>query len=132
MTIETRSQARGPGRRQRGEERGEHEVTVRLATSEKAALAAAASREGLALGAFIAQAATDRARYRAAPVEAVKRAALAELIRISGLLCRAESLLNQAITGAPCQDLAPAVAYTMKVLAQVDDATVLAARRSPR
>jgi hypothetical protein len=137
MTIETRSPVRGSGRRERGEERREHKVTVRLTPSETAALADAARREGVALGAFIARAATDRAEYRAAPVEAVQRAAIAELTRISGLLCSAEALLNQAITvllstGAPCQNLAFAVAYTMKVLAQVDDATVLAARRRPR
>lgn len=137
MTIETGSRVRGSSRRERSEERREHRVTIRLTPSEMAALADAARREGLALAAFVAQAATDRAEYRAAPVGAVQRAAIAELIRISGLLCSADALLNQAITvppssGAACQDLAAAIAYTMNVLAQVDEATVLAARRGPR
>jgi hypothetical protein len=137
MTIETRLPVRGSSRRQRGEERREHRVTIRLTPSEMAALTDAARREGLALAAFVAQAATDRAEYRAAPVGAVQRATIAELIRISGLLCSAEALLNRAIavllsTGAPCQELATAIAYTMKVLAQVDDATLLAARGGRR
>jgi hypothetical protein len=137
MTIETRSRVSGPSRRERGEERREHRVTVTLSPSEKAALADAARREGVALAAFIGQAAIDRAEYRAAPVGAVQRASIAELIQLSGLLCSAEALLNQAIpvllsTGAPSEDLAPAIAHIMKVLAQVDDATVLALRRRPR
>jgi hypothetical protein len=102
-----------------------------------AALADAARREGWALAAFVAQSATDRAEYRAAPVGAVQRAAIAELIRISGLLCSAEALLSEAVavllsTGAPCQEVATAIAYTMKVLAQVDDATLPAAQRGRR
>jgi hypothetical protein len=60
-----------------------------------------------------------------------QRETLAELVRLAGLIRRAGTLLNQAIarprsTGAPGPDLALAVAYTMKILARVDDATTAA------
>jgi hypothetical protein len=108
-------------------------VSVRLSAGEKAALEGAAARQGLALGAYIAQEALNAAELRAAPVGMVQREALAELIRVAGLVRRVGVNLNQAVarlnaTGEPGLDLGPAAAYCMRVVRQVDETAMIVRR----
>lgn len=129
----TGSPANGRGRRQRGAEPRRHPVKVFLSASEKATLAAAAGRDGLALGAFIAIAATERAEYRAAPVDAVHRAALAELIEIREPLRRSSQVFAAAAglidaSDAEVPDLGLAAEHCMQVVARVNQ---VAARLLP-
>jgi hypothetical protein len=119
----TESPASARGKRQHAPERRRHCVKVYLSTAEKTALAAAAHRDGLAPAAFIAQAATDRAEYRAAPVDAVHRAALAELIEIAGPLRRAARAFAQAAaSGSGDAELRSAAANCMQAVARVNRA----------
>lgn len=123
----TGSPASGRGRRQRAAEPRSYAVKVFLSPSEKDALAAAAAREGLALGAFIATAATERAEYRAAPVDAVQRAALAEFIEMREPLRRASQVFARAALidgsdGAEVPDLGSAAEYCMQVVTRVNQA----------
>jgi hypothetical protein len=111
-------------------------MRVRLSDVEKEALEAAAGRSGLALGAFVVQAGLDVAEHRAAPVSAVQREALRELIRLAGLTRRIGVNFNQAVarlnaTGESGPELEPAAAYCMRVVRQVDEAATLV-RRSLR
>lgn len=98
------------------------------------ALADAAGREGLALGAFIAIAATERAEYRAAPVDAVHRAALAELIEMREPLRRASQDFARAAglidaNDAEVPDLGPAADYCMQVVTRVNQVAARLYRR---
>ena len=104
---------------------------MKFSTAELAAVEGAAGRSGEALAAWLGQVAIDAADLNDIPAGRVQRETLAELVRIAGLIRLAGTLLNQAIarscsTGVPDRDLALAVAYTMKILARVDDATTAA------
>jgi uncharacterized protein (DUF1778 family) len=129
----TRSSVRGGGRRERDEVPRQHTLKVRLSGREKETLEAAAGRSGLALGAFVVQAGLDAAEHRAAPVGALQREAVGELIRAAGLVRRIGVNLNQAVTrlnatGEAGPDLAPAAAYCMRVVQRVDEAAQLVCR----
>jgi hypothetical protein len=111
-----------------------HSVSVKLSDAEKATLQAAAERAGMGLRAYLAQAGMDAAELRAAPVSAVHREALRELMRLAGLTRRIGVNFNQAVarlnaTGEPGPDLEPAAAYCMRVVRQVDEAATLVRRR---
>jgi uncharacterized protein (DUF1778 family) len=125
---------RGGGRRTRGNERREYPVTVKLSKTEKAILSAAAQRAGMALAAYVCEAAMDAAEHRAVPVPKVHREMLAELFRVADLVRRAGTNLNQAVarlnsTGEPGADLGPSAAYCIRVLEHVDRAAELIRRR---
>lgn len=127
------SRCAGDGRRERGREPRAHKITVRLSDAELATLAAAAGRAGLALAAYISRAGMDAAEHRAAPVDEVRREALAELIRVAGLVRRAGVNLNQAVarlnaTGQPGPDLGPAADYCMRVVGRIDQAATRISR----
>jgi hypothetical protein len=132
--VDAEASRRGGGRRERGRERREHVVKVKLSTAEKASLSAAAERAGLALAAYLGQAGLDAAENRAVPVPKMYRNMMAELLRASGLVRRAGGNLNQAVarlnaTGAPGPDLDPAVAYCMRVARHLDEAAELVRRK---
>ncbi len=131
--------ARPPGRggarqRPRGRERRQHAVTVKLSAAEKATLSGAAERAGMALAAWLCEAAMDAAEHRAVPVPKMQREMLAELIRVRGLVRRIGVNLNQAVArlnaaGQPGPDLEPAAAYCARVLGHVDQAADQVRRR---
>jgi hypothetical protein len=127
--------SRCPGlrRRERGREPRTHKITVRLSDAELAALTSAAGRTKLALAAYLSRAGMDAAEHRAIPVTELQREALAELIRVAGLLRRAGGNLNQAVarlnaTGQPGPDLGPAAAYCMRAVERVDQAATQISR----
>lgn len=124
-------------RRPRGQEPRDHVVKVKLSAAERASLSAAAERVGMALAAYIGQAAMDAAEHRAVPVSELQRQMLTELIRVAGLVRRAGVNLNQAVarlnaTGQPGGDLKPSAAYCMRVVRQVNEAAELIHRRGLR
>jgi hypothetical protein len=111
-------------------------VQVKFTEAEKIALQEAAARDGLALRAYLGRAGLDAAEHRAASVGAVQREALAELIRVAGLVRRAGVNLNQAVarlnaTGEPGPDLEPSAAYCLRVVQRIDEVALLI-RRSLR
>jgi hypothetical protein len=76
----------------------------------------------------------DAAEHRAVPVPKMHREMLAELIRVRGLVRRADVNLNQAVaqlnaTGQPGPDLEQAAAYCAQVLRHVDAAAEQIRRR---
>ncbi|MGH3275168.1 MAG: hypothetical protein ACRDNZ_12705 [Streptosporangiaceae bacterium] len=120
-------------RRSRVATRREFRVAVRFSAAELAAVEGAAGRSGQALAAWLGQVAIDAADLNDLPAGRAQRETLAELVRLAGLIRQAGTLLNRAIarprsTGAPGPDLGLAVAYTMKILARVDDATTAAGK----
>lgn len=124
------------GRRGHDGQRRDLTVTVRLSAAEKETLSAAAARAGLALSAYLGQAAMDAAENRAAPVSSVHRDLLAELIRASGLVRRAGTSLNQAAARlnaerAPGPDLIPAAAFVTRAARHVDEAALKISRSLP-
>jgi hypothetical protein len=132
MTAE--ASIRGGVRRPRGQERREYPVTVKLSAAEKATLSSAADRAGMALAAYVCEAAMDAAEHRAVPVPVMQREMLAELIQVRGLVRRIGVNLNQAVarlnaTGQPGVDLGPSAAYCGRVLRHVDEAAELIRRR---
>jgi hypothetical protein len=108
-------------------------VSVRLTPKEKAALAEAADRAGMAVSAYLGQAGMEAAEGRGTtPAQA--RALLAELIRAGGLIQRAGTDLNRAVgrlteTGAAGPDLGPAAGYLARVARDVDEAALKISRR---
>lgn len=130
----TEASRRGGGRRERGRERREHIVKVKLSTAEKASLAAAAERAGMAVAAYLGQVGLDAAENRAMPAPVMYQKMLAELLRASGLARRAGGNVNQAVarfhaTGEPGPDLQPAVAYLIRVARHLDEAAELVRRK---
>ena len=61
----------------------EYVVKVKLSAAEKASMAAAAERAGLALAAYLGQAGMDAAEHRAVPVPALQQEMLSVLARAS-------------------------------------------------
>ncbi len=97
-------------------------------------MSAAAQRAGMALAAYLGEAGMDTAEHRAVPIPKMQRAILAELMRVAGLVSRAETSLNQAVarlnaTGEPGPDLEPSAAYLTQVLGHVDQAAEVIRRR---
>lgn len=127
--------SRRPGtrRRQRDAQPRGHKVTVRLSDDELTAITAAADRVGLATAAYIGHTALDAAEYRGRGITEAQRAALAELIRVAGLVRRAGVNLNQAVaklhsTGQRGPDLEAAAAYCMRIVGRVDQAATEVSR----
>jgi hypothetical protein len=122
--------------RTRGEERRDHRFELKLSAAERTVLAIAADRAGLTIAAYLVKAGLDRAEHRTAPVGAVQREMLAELIRIAGTVSRMGTNLGQAVSrlnsdGAPGPDLEPAASYCMRVVRHVDEAAERLRRRLP-
>lgn len=93
---------------------------MRLSGADLDVLSQAAARAGLALPAYIVGTGLDAAEHRAAPIAAVRREALAGLIRVAGLVRRAGVNLNQAVArlntaGAAGPDLGPSADYRLRV-----------------
>jgi hypothetical protein len=129
----TRPSARGGVRRTRGQERRKP-VAVRLPAAERATLSAAAGRAGMALAAYMCEAAMDAAGHRAVPVPKVQREMLAGLMRVAGLVRRAGTNFNQAVarlnaTGRPGPDLEPSAAFCLRAVCQANEAADLLRRR---
>jgi hypothetical protein len=116
--------------RTRGEERRVHRFELKLSAPERMVLATAADRDGLTLAAYLVTAGLDRAEHRVAPVGAVQRETLAQLIRLAGLLSQAVSRLKP--DGGPGPDLEPAAGYCMRVVRHVDEAVELIRQRMLR
>src|SRR5215472_6261608 len=109
------------GRRSRQPAPRPHLVKFFLADEELAELSAAASRAGLAKGAFAAEATLAVARGATAPDDSPLRDALVDLMRAAGLVRRIGVNLNQAVarlnsTGQPGEDLAPAAQMCSRVI----------------
>lgn len=122
------------GRRSRQPTPRSHLVKFFLAEDELAELDAAASRAGLARGAFAAEAALAVARGTAMPTSSPFRQALVEFMRAAGLVRRIGVNLNQAVarlnsTGQRGQDLAPVARMCARVVARLDE-TAEQVRRS--
>jgi hypothetical protein len=125
---------RGGGRRTRGQERRDDRVTVKMSKTEKVTISAEARRDGMALAAFICEAALAVAEHRAVPVPNMQRNILRELIRVADLLSPALTDLNQAAarrnaTGEAGPDLTQVVAHLTRVLNHVDQAAELIRRQ---
>ena len=98
-----------------------------LTDEEFGELGAAASRAGLARGAYAAEAALSAARGVTFPVDSPFREAPGEFIRAAGLVRRIGVNLNQAVaklnaTGQRSGDLLPYAAESLRRAEQLDAA----------
>ena len=122
--------------RTRGQEPRGHRFELKLSDGERDVLAAAASRSGLTLAAWLVRAGLDVAEHRLAPVGGAQREMLAELIQIAIMLNSAGVTLRQAAGNAGSADrtdpdLESAAGYCMRVVHSVDEAAQLVKRRLP-
>jgi hypothetical protein len=113
-----------------------HLVKFFLADDELAELSDAASRVGLAKGAFAAEAALAAARGSTDPIGSLLPDVLVELMRATGLVCRIGVNLNQAVarlnaTGQRGEDLGPAAQMCSRVIRRLDDAAEQVRRSIP-
>ena len=113
-------------RRARQETRRPFRVHFSLSAQEKAALKDAASRAGLAEGAFAARVVLAHVQGDSSGPEAPGRELLRELVRASGLVHRIGVNLNQAVrklnaTGQRSGDLLPYAAESMRRVEHLDD-----------
>jgi hypothetical protein len=111
-------------------------VEFTLTDAEFNELHAAATRAGLARGAYAAQAALMSARGEAGQLGAPLREALAELIRSAGLVRRIGVNLNQAVarlnaTGQRSGDLLPYAAESTRRARRLDAAAEELRKRLP-
>jgi hypothetical protein len=123
-------------RRARQHARRPHRVEFSLTAGEFAELDAAASRAGLARGAYAAEAALAAARSTATVGGGPLRVALGELIEASGQVRKIGVNLNQAVAklnagGQRSGDLLPYAAECLRRVRRVDDAAA-AVRRALR
>jgi hypothetical protein len=96
----------------------------------------AASRAGLARGAFAAQVTLGAVRGVPAAASSPLREALTELMTAAGLVRRAGTNLNQAVTrlnatGQRGDDLLPAARFCARVIGRPDDAAEQVRRSIP-
>ncbi len=122
--VTCQGEAQGARRSRQGVRRPRR-VEFALTGEEFEELEAAASRAGLARGAFAAEAALAAARGTATSADSPLRDALAELIRASGLVRRIGTNLNQAVaklnaTGQRSGDLLPYAAVSMHRAERLD------------
>ncbi len=101
-------------------------VQFSLTEQEYEQLSAAATRSGLARGAFAAEAALASARGDPARVWSPLREVLAEVMSAAGLVRRVGTNLNQAVarlnaTGQPGDDLIPAAQFCARVVRRLDE-----------
>jgi hypothetical protein len=123
-------------RRSRQAEPRPRTVQFSLSEEEFAEVSAAASRSGLARGAFAAEAALATARGSQARVWSPLRAALAELMAAAGLARRVGTNLNQAVarlnaTGERGEELLPAAEFCARVIRRLDEAAEQVRRSIP-
>lgn len=102
-------------------------IQFSLTEAEYADVTQAASRLGLARGAYAAEAVLATAKGTTAPEPSPLREALVELMTASGLVRRAGTNLNQAVarlnaTGQRGADLLPAAEFCARVIRRLDDA----------
>jgi hypothetical protein len=100
-------------------------VHFSLSAEEKAALQDAASRAGLAEGAFAARVVLAHVQGDTGGPEAPDRELLRELVRAAGLVHRIGVNLNQAVaklnaTDTPDDRLEPSAAWLLRVAGRVD------------
>jgi hypothetical protein len=124
------------GRRARQGTPRPHLVKFFLTDVELAELSAAASRAGLARGAFAAEAALAAAHGSAVADSSPLRDALVELMRAAVLVRRIGVNLNQAVsrlnsTGQRGEDLTPAAQMCSRVIQRLDDAAEQVRRSIP-
>ena len=124
--------------RRRSRQRVPRPRTVQFSLSEEefAEVSEAATRSGLARGAFAAEAALATARGAQARVWSPLRDALAELMAAAGLARRVGTSLNQAVarlnaTGERGEDLVPAVEFCTRVIRRLDEAAEHVRRSIP-
>jgi uncharacterized protein (DUF1778 family) len=122
--------------RECGDERRDHRFELKLSAGERAVLAAAASRSGQTLAAYIVEAGLEKAEYRTAPVGAVHREMLARLMELADLAGSIGSSLSQTVTrtrsdGMPGPDPEPTAGYCLRVVRHIDEAAELIRRRLP-
>jgi hypothetical protein len=111
-------------------------VQFSLTEEEFEEVSTAASRAGLARGAFAAQAALASARGEASTAGSGLREALLELIAAAGLVRRVGTNLNQAVarlnaTGQRGEDLLPAAQFCARVIRRLDEAAEQVRRNVP-
>lgn len=122
----TGAAARTARRRSRQAAQRPRLVKFFLTDGELAELDDAASRAGLARGAFAAEAAMAAARRVSMPASSPAREALVELMTAAGLVRRVGTNLNQAVaklnaTGEPGGDLLPAAAFCVRAIRRLDE-----------
>jgi hypothetical protein len=127
---------RPAGRRSRGEAKRARRVEFNLTDEEFTELDAAASRAGLARGAYAAGAALAAARGESTRMGVPLREALGELIRSAGLVRRVGVNLNQAVaklnaTGQRSGDLLPYAAESARRARRLDEAAEELRKRLP-
>jgi len=113
-------------RRARQETRRPFRVHFSLSEQEKAALQDAASRAGMAEGAFAARVVLAHVQGDSSGPEAPDRELLRELVRAAGFVHRIGINLNQAVkklnaTGQRSGDLLPYAAESMRRVQHLDD-----------
>jgi hypothetical protein len=116
----------GGRRRSRGAVARHRVVQLSLSEEEFGEVSAAASRLGMARGAYAAEAVLAAARGEPAPALSPLREALTEVMTAAGLVRRAGTNLNQAVarlnaTGQPGPDLVPAAEFCARVIRRLDD-----------
>ena len=124
------------GRRSRQLAARPRRVEFTLTEQEFVELDAAATRAGLARGAYAAQAALASARGGVSRAGVPLREALAELIRSAGLVRRVGVNLNQAVaklnaTGQRSDDLLPYAAESIRRARRLDAAAEELRKRLP-
>ena len=101
-------------------------VQFSLTEDEFAEVSEAAARQGLARGAFAAQATLASARGAPVAVWSPLREALAEVMTAAGLVRRIGTNLNQAVarlnaTGQRGEDLMPAAQFCVRAVRRLDE-----------
>jgi len=135
-TDQQHAGGRPAGRRSRHPARRVRRVEFGHTDQEYADLDAAATRAGLAKGAYAAQATLATARGDSGQAGAPLREALAELIRSAGLVRRIGVNLNQAVaklnaTGQRSDDLVPYAAESARRARRLDAAADELRKRLP-
>ena len=111
-------------------------VQFSLTEEEFEEVSAAATRRGVARGAFAAEAALASARGVPSRVWSPLREALVEVMNAAGLVRRVGTNLNQAVTrlnatGQPGDDLMPAARFCVRVVQRLDETAEQLRRKIP-
>ena len=111
-------------------------IQFSLTEEEFAEISEAATRAGLARGAFAAEMTLAAARGAQARAGSPLRSALIELMAAAGLVRRVGTNLNQAVarlnaTGQRGEDLLPAAQFCVRVIHRLDEAAEHVRRNVP-
>ena len=111
-------------------------VQFSLTEEEFTEISGAATRAGLARGAFAAEVTLAAARGAQARAGSPLRGALIELMAAAGLVRRVGTNLNQAVarlnaTGQRGEDLLPAAQFCVRVIHRLDEAAEQVRRNIP-